>query len=44
MDAGTSSIYIENNNSVLTAYLIGTPPTTSFTLQCTVTLVKGASS
>ena len=44
MDAGTSSIYIENNNSVLTAYLIGTPPTTSFTLQCTVTSIREASS
>ena len=43
VDAGVSSIYIENNGGTLTAYLVGDAPTSAFTLQCTVTQVKEAS-
>lgn len=38
--AGATSMYIENNNGTLTAVLVGGFPSTSFTMQCTVTEVK----
>lgn len=38
---GVEALYIENNNGTLTAYAVGAAPTTSLTLQVTVTEVAG---
>lgn len=40
MTDGVSALFIENNNTTLTAYAIGSPTTTSLTLQCVVTEVE----
>ena len=37
---GVSALFIENNNTTLTAYAVGASPTTSLTLQCVVTEVE----
>lgn len=33
---GVQSLYVENNNVVLTAYAVGNPPTNAITMQCSI--------
>lgn len=37
---GVKALYIENNNSALTAYAIGAAPTATMTIQCTIAEVN----
>lgn len=37
MSDGVAALMIENNNGTLTAYALGSAPTTAMTMQCTVT-------
>lgn len=39
IEAGVIALWVENNNSTLTAYAIGAAPSVALTVQCTVTEV-----
>jgi len=42
--AGVEALYVENDNGVLTARLVGTPPVDALTIQCTISELLGSGS
>lgn len=44
LSAGTEALYIENDNGVLTARLVGTPPVDALIIQCTISELLGSGS